>query len=144
MHNFNYVWPIALVVFSNVLYQVCAKGLPSEMDPFASLTITYLVGTIFSFILYYVMNRKGNIIEEYSKTNAAPIVLGLVLVGLEVGCLFAYKYGWEVSRMSLVSSSCLAVALIFVGWLGYHEILSWNKLLGTGIVLVGLYFVNFK
>ena len=23
------VWPIALVVFSNIVYQICAKGIPS-------------------------------------------------------------------------------------------------------------------
>ena len=35
---------IALVVFSNIVYQICAKGVPKEMDAMASMTITYLVG----------------------------------------------------------------------------------------------------
>ncbi len=41
---FNYVWPIALVIISNVVYQICAKSVPKEMNPFASLTVTYVVG----------------------------------------------------------------------------------------------------
>ncbi len=53
---FNYVWPVALVVLSNVLYQICAKSLPEGTNPFASLTVTYFVGTVFSFVLYFVMS----------------------------------------------------------------------------------------
>lgn len=34
---FNYVWPIALVVLSNVVYQICAKSVLDGMNPFASL-----------------------------------------------------------------------------------------------------------
>lgn len=48
MFSFSYIWPIALVVFSNVLYQVCAKSVPAKMNPYASLTITYLVGALVS------------------------------------------------------------------------------------------------
>ena len=46
----NYVWPLALVVLSNVLYQICAKSIPKEMDPLASLTITtsYAERSLFS------------------------------------------------------------------------------------------------
>ena len=36
----SYVWPIALVVISNVVYQVCAKSVPREMDAMASMVVT--------------------------------------------------------------------------------------------------------
>ena len=49
---FDYVWPIALVVLSNTFYQICAKEVPEKMDPFASLTVTYLVGAAVSFALF--------------------------------------------------------------------------------------------
>ena len=35
----SYVWPMALVVASNILYQICTKSVPEEIDPFASLII---------------------------------------------------------------------------------------------------------
>ena len=44
----NYVWPIALVILSNVFYQICAKSAPEGMHPLASLTVTYLVGGVIS------------------------------------------------------------------------------------------------
>lgn len=139
---FNHVWPIALVVCSNIIYQICAKSVPSSMNPFASLTVTYTVGAIFSVVLYYVLNRHGNLLNEYSKLNAAPFVLGIVLVGLEVGWIYAYKAGWQVSTASIVQSAFLAAALIFVGWLLYKEALTWNKIVGVAICLVGLAVIN--
>ena len=141
---FDYVWPLGLVVLSNIVYQICAKSVPSEMNPFASLTITYVVSAITSGILFFVLNKDANLIREYSKLNWAPIVLGIVLVGLEVGFIYAYKAGWQVSTASIVQSSFLAVALIIVGFLLYHETISWNKIVGVFICLVGLGFINYK
>ena len=140
----SYVWPICLVVLSNVAYQICAKSVPGDMNPLASLTITYFVGAITSGILYYVLERSGNLIREYGKMNWAPIVLGIVIVGLEVGWIYAYKAGWQVSKGFIVQSAFLAVALIFVGYLFYQETITWNKLVGIGICLVGLVFINLK
>ncbi len=34
------IWPIALVVFANIIYQVCAKEVLKDMDAMASMTIT--------------------------------------------------------------------------------------------------------
>lgn len=131
-----------LVVVSNVVYQVCAKSVPENMNPLASLTVTYLVGAVASAILFYVLNNNGNMLEEYGKLNWAPPVLGIVIVGLEVGWIYAYKAGWQVSTGFIVQSAFMAVALIFVGYLLYHEAMTWNKILGVAICLVGLYFIN--
>lgn len=141
---FNYVWPIMLVVLSNILYQICAKSLPDSMNPFVSLTVTYFVGTTFSFVLYFIMTDNGNILIEYKKMNATPIILGVVLVGLEVGFLYAYKNGWQISTLSVVQSAFLAAVFIFVGWLVYNETLTWNKIIGVAVCLIGLYFINMK
>lgn len=138
----GYVWPIALVVVSNILYQLCAKGVPKDMDTMASMTVTYTVGAICSAIIYFVINRNGNLLEEYAKMNIAPILLGVSVVGLEVGFIYAYKAGWPVSTASIVQSAFLAVALIFVGGLVYKEPVTFNKIFGAAVCLVGLYFIN--
>ncbi|BDF71492.1 membrane protein [Oscillospiraceae bacterium] len=138
----NYIWPIALVVLANTVYQVCAKSVPDTMNPLASLTITYAVGAVFSLALYLLLNRGGNLLREYSRVNWAPFVLGLAIVGLEVGFIYAYKAGWTVSTASIVQSAFLAVALIAVGYLLYREAITWNKVVGIVICLIGLVFIN--
>ncbi len=139
-----YVWPIALVVLSNVFYQICAKSVPAAINPLASLTVTYLIGAAASGVLYFVLNRGGSLIREYGKLNWAPVVLGFVIVGLEVGWIYAYKAGWQVSTGFIVQSAFLAVVLVFIGYLAYHEALTWNKLVGVGACLVGLVFINIR
>ena len=139
---FDYIWPIALVVLSNTFYQICAKEVPEKMDPFASLTVTYLVGAAVSFALFGLLNRGGSIVAEYQKLNWAPFVLGLVLVGLETGFIYAYRAGWTVSTAAIVQSAFLGVVLIFVGMLLYKEAITPTKVAGILICLVGLYFIN--
>lgn len=138
----SYFWPIALVVVSNIVYQICAKSVPKDMDAMASMTITYLVGAVCSAIMFYLMNKNGSLLQEYSKMNIAPVLLGVSVVGLEVGFLYAYKIGWQVSTASIVQSAFLALALLLVGALLYHEAITVNKVIGVVICLIGLYFIN--
>ncbi|MGI5978312.1 MAG: EamA family transporter [Oscillospiraceae bacterium] len=137
-----YVWPIALVVVSNIVYQICAKSVPNDMNPFAALTITYAIAAISSAILYYALNKDANLLKAYAHINWASFVLGLVIVGLEVGFIYAYKAGWAISTASITQSAFLAVALVFVGYLLYNESISLNKIIGIVICLLGLYFIN--
>lgn len=139
---FSYIWPIGLAVLSNVFYQICAKSVPESMNPFASLTVTYAVGAAASLVLYFLSGRGGNLLQEYAKLNWAPFVLGLVIVGLEVGFIYAYKAGWPVSTAQIVQASVLGVILIFVGYFLYKEQLSWLKIAGILICLFGLGLIN--
>lgn len=138
----NYVWPIALVVLSNVLYQMCAKHVPQDLNPFASLTITYLVGAAASTIMYYALNKQGSMIREFSKLNWAPFLFGIVIVGLEAGWIYVYKAGWKISVAPIVQSAFVAMILIFAGFLFYHEPLSWNKIVGAAVCIVGMLLIN--
>lgn len=140
----SYIWPLALVVLSNTVYQICAKSVPSAMNPFASLTVTYLVGAAASAVLYFSLTPGGNLFREYGKLNWAPVAQGIVIVGLEVGFIFAYRAGWQVSTVSVVQSAFLAVALVIVGFLLYQEAITWNKVAGVAIVLAGLAVINLK
>ena len=140
----SYIWPIALIVLSNTLYQICAKSVPERMDPFASLTVSYLVGAAVSGVLYYTLGNHTGLLKEYGKLNWAPIILGIGIVGLEAGYIFAFKAGWQVSTAQVVQSAVLAGVLLFVGWLLYREALTWNKIVGIVICLIGLVFINLK
>ena len=136
------IWPIALVVLSNIIYQICAKSVPKDMDAMASMTITYLVGAACSAIMFFAMNKGGSLLREYGKMNWAPVFLGISVVGLEVGFIYAYKNGWAVSTASIVQSAFLSIALLFVGAGLYHETISLSKIVGVGFCLIGLLFLN--
>lgn len=134
--------PIAVIVLSNIFYHICSKSMPEKTDPFAALTVTYLVGAAVSAVLFFVVNRGGNIIEAYKNINWSPWVLGIAIVGLEAGSIYMYKAGWDVSSGQLVHSTILAICLIFVGALLYKEHITPSKVAGIVICMVGLFFIN--
>ena len=139
---FAYIWPVALTVLSNVVYHVCAKSTPEKLDPLASLTVTYAVGAVFSAILFFALSRGGSLLAEYKKLGWTPFVLGIAIVGLEVGTICAYKAGWSIGTEAIVQSAFLAIALIVVGYFAYNEALTLKKLAGIAVCLAGLWLVN--
>lgn len=136
-----YIWPVALIVLSNTMYQICAKSVPDKMDPMASLTVTYLIGAVLSGGLYFMLGGRS-LMQEYHRLNWAPLALGVAIVGLEVGSIFAYRAGWQVSTKYVMQSAFISVALLVIGYLVYHEALSWSKVLGMAICLAGLFLMN--
>lgn len=135
-------WPIALVVASNVVYHISSKSTPADLNPFAALTVTYLVGAVSSAILYFSLNHGGNLLAEYRHLNWSSFALGVAIVGLEAGFIYMYKAGWNISTAQLICSSVLAICLICVGALLYHESISLSKILGVLVCMFGLYLIN--
>lgn len=134
--------PIFLIVGSNVIYHICTKSTPANLDPLASLLITYTVGSIFSVALYFCTVENANLVREFSNLNWCPFLLGLAIVGLEAGNIYMYKAGWNMNTGFIVQSVMLAAALIVCGYLLYGESITFNKVIGVLICIVGLYFIN--
>ncbi len=136
------IWPIAVIVVSNIFYHICTKSIPEGVDPFASLTVTYLVGAAVSAVMFFVLNRGGNIFAEYKHLNWTSWVLGLAIIGLEIGSIYMYKAGWNVSSGLILHSSIVAVLLVFLGALAYKETITATKLIGVLVCLAGIYLIN--
>lgn len=135
------IWPIALVVGVNVFYHITTKSTPEGVSPFASLTITYLVGAVLSVAAFYLMGNRG-FIGELGKTNWTAWVLGAIVVGLEFGTICVYRAGWRISVASLIMNITLACMLLLVGLLIYHETVTLRQGLGVLVCLVGIYLVG--
>lgn len=141
--SFSYLWPITVLILSNVLYQVTAKKLPEQIDTFIAMVITYLIAAVCSLVLYFTIgNKEISISQQLAHVNWATILLGFSVIGLEVGAIFAYKAGWEISVLSIAQSAVLAIILIMVGYFFFNESITSQKIIGILICLVGLYFIN--
>ena len=140
--SINMFWPIILAVFSDVFYQICAKSTPKTLNPFASLTITYLVGAAVSVMIYFVTSNGQNLFAEWKEINWTTFILGLAIVGLEAGSIYMYKVGWNLNTGYIVKALILSIALIAVGYFLYKEEFSATKVTGIAVCLVGLYLIN--
>ncbi len=132
------IWPIAIVVASNTIYNIVTKSTPNDINPFASLAVSYAVATAFSFLMFMITGEQKNIITELSKANVTTYILGIAIVGLEFGYLCIYRAGWKVSTASLVANISLACVLLIVGILIYHESITLKQAAGMALCAAGL------
>lgn len=140
--NIYMYWPIALAVTADVVYQICAKSTPQNLNPFASLTITYMVGAAASAAIFFIMSKGGNILHEWGNANWAMFILGIAIVGLEVGSIYMYRVGWNMNTGYIVKSCFLAAALLIVGYLLYKESITGTKVAGIALCMAGLFLIN--
>lgn len=135
-------WPIILAVCADIIYQISAKSTPETLNPFASLTITYLIGAAISLVIFFITSAGGNFFAELKQINWSAFALGLAIVGLEAGSIYMYKVGWNLNTGYMVKSIILAMALIVVGYLLYKEQVSGTKIAGIAVCLLGLFLIN--
>ncbi len=135
-------WPIMVLVLSDILYQIASKSTPADVSPFASLTVTYLMGAALSAILFFVSGQGTNLFAALGKINWTAFVLGLAIVGLEGGSLYMYKAGWNVNTGYVVKAIIVSVALVFVGYLVYREQITLTKFLGIAVCMLGIVLIN--
>jgi drug/metabolite transporter (DMT)-like permease len=137
-----YVFSIALIVASNILYNICQKSTPEKANPFAALLLTYLVAGILTVIAFFLSKPEKTLIQSFKGLNWTSPLLGLAIVGLEFGYIMAYRAGWNISVGSLVANILLALALIPIGILFYQEGFGFNKILGAILCIAGLILIN--
>ena len=140
--DWNLIWPILVVMASNTFYNICMKSTPSDVNPFAALMVTYLVAMIITAIIFVLMAKPENVVGELSKVNWISVILALAIVGLEVGYVFVYRAGWQVSNASVVANIGLACVLLIVGYFLYRENVSVRQILGIFVCMVGLILIN--
>ena len=136
------LYPILIIIVSNVLYNICAKSTPNEVNAFATLSVTYLIAAAVSFVTFFITSKGRNIFTELTKANWTTFVLGVVIVGLELGYILAFRNGWSMNTASVTANITLAVVLIFVAAILYKETITIKQIAGIVVCCGGLVLIN--
>ena len=136
------IWPLIIIVASNCFYNICTKSTPEGINAFCALLITYLTAAAITAALFVFEVKPANAIDELLKVNWTSFVLGIAIVGLEIGYILLYREGWKISSGALVANICLAFALILIGALLYKEQITLRQVLGIGLCAAGLAMVS--
>ncbi|NLW56325.1 MAG: EamA family transporter [Firmicutes bacterium] len=139
---FMYIFSIALIVASNILYNISQKSTPEQANPFSALFVTYLLAGIISAVAFYLSKAEKTLLQSCHELNWTSLALAVSIVGLEFGYIMAYRAGWNISVGSLVANILLAIALIPIGIFFYHEGFGLNKVLGVILCIAGLILIN--
>lgn len=134
---FHMFWPLLMVVAANILYNISSKSLPANCSPYMTLVITYLIASFLSLLGYFIFDEGKNFWPDLQKTNWTGIALGISMVGLEIGYIFMYRFGWKISVASLLANVLLAVALLIIGMTFYREKLDFRQLFGIVMCVAG-------
>ena len=138
---FNYIWPIGMIVIANIFYNITTKETPQGANAFLSLSVTYGVAMVATFLIFFFTRKGETIGVAFGKLNWTSYVLGVVVIGLELGYIFAFRNGWQVNTTSLVANIILAISLLIVGFLLYKEHLTITQIIGIVLCIGGLIMV---
>lgn len=138
----NYIFPLLLIILSNTLYNITAKATPGAANPLLSLFFTYITAAFVTVIALLITGLPKPTQAAIGDLNWTSFALGLAIVGLELGYLFAYRRGMPISIGSLIANMGLAIVLAVIGILFYKEHLGVNQTIGIALCLAGLFFLN--
>jgi multidrug transporter EmrE-like cation transporter len=133
---------LALAIACTVGYHLVLKLTPAGVNPLLSLIVTYSLGTVLFGALLIVTPGGFDWRQEIRQLNWTALALAFTVVGLDLGFMFLYRSGFEVSLGALVTQSAAALLLLAVGVLVFKEKLSAANAAGLVLCLVGLWLVN--
>jgi drug/metabolite transporter (DMT)-like permease len=142
----NLYWAgFALIVVSVVSYNIAQKFLPTHLNPFALLTVVYLVAGLVCFLFALFSSGKPEmtaISSAFTGINWTIWLLALAVVGIEVGYVIAFRAGWKASLLAITVQATALLALAPIGVLFFKEKLSILNWVGLALCLLGLVLVT--
>jgi uncharacterized membrane protein len=133
---------LSLAILCTVGYHLVLKLTPAGVNPLLSLMLTYALVTLVFGVILLVAPGGFEWRHELRQINWTALALAAVIVGLDVGFLYLYRGGFEVSLGALVTQSAAAMLLLVVGVTVFREKLTTANAAGLLLCLAGLWLVN--
>jgi uncharacterized membrane protein len=107
------------------------------------MLVSYAVAIVITLILLPLFSRTSSLVDDFRVLNLSSVLVGISIVGVELGFLLAYRYGWQLNLAALTSSTVLSVLLVLIGWIIFHEGWSIKHTIGVIFCLTGLYLLHY-
>ena len=133
---------LALAIVCTVGYHLVLKLTPAGVNPLLSLLVTYALVTALFGVILLLAPGGFEWKQEVRQINWTALALAAVIVGLDLGFLFLYRSGFEVSLGALVTQSAAALLLLAIGVAVFREKLSAANAVGLVLCLAGLWLVH--
>lgn len=133
---------LSLAILCTVGYHLVLKLTPAGVNPLLSLMVTYALVTLVFGVILLVAPGGFEWRHELRQLNWTALALAVVIVGLDLGFLYLYRGGFEVSLGALVTQSAAAMLLLVVGVTVFREKLTAANAAGLLLCLAGLWLVN--
>ncbi|MBR7630317.1 MAG: EamA family transporter [Aeromonas popoffii] len=132
-----YVLAVILAIAGSVVYHLSIKFVPSGVNPFLSLSVSYGIALLLCLPGIYLYEGSRNF--QVLNWSVAGVALGML--GIEIGFLLLYRAGGHLGVSSLLTNAASTLLLLPIGLLFFREAFSVTRLLGMGIALCGLWLM---
>lgn len=132
-----------MVILSTISYHLLIRSIVGNHEsPVTILLLVYITALIISFILF-LYTGKLNLHSLFSiKHIWKYLLIGLSVIGIELGYILAYRSGWNINSTALFSNTAVGVLIIPLGYVFFQEGLSINKTIGIVLCIAGLILIN--
>ena len=127
---------VCMIIGGGVLYHLCQKATPNNLDPFLSLCISFGLASL--ACLAISLSHHGVTTAQLHRVNWATVALSAALVGIESGYLIGYRYGLKLNITSFVCNTIIALVLLGVGTMVYRESFTLRSASGFVLCVAGL------
>lgn len=134
--------PLVLVVVGNLFYHLGQKSMPRDASPLVLTIVAYLISIVICLALIPLVPGQPGVRASLRPLGWSPVLVGGGVVCVELGFLLAYRAGLPLSTASLTASALVAVVLLPIGLLAFHEGFSLARGAGVLCCLVGLWLVS--
>ena len=123
------VHSIALVIASQVTYQLSVKAIPRESHPFGVLIIVYGLAMVACIVLSPLAGRPLAFADFRRLLSWPTCLLAIAVVGIEFGYLLAYRSGWKLGATFAVTSVATVAVLALLGIVWFGELIDGKRVL---------------
>lgn len=129
-----------IVVLSIVLYQLCMKSVPEGVNPVSAL-VTFYVSALLCTLLTARLFPGGELALSFSDFSWQAALVGVAIVGIELGYLLMYRSGWNIAVAPLMGMGIAAVILAVLGALFFRQPATFRYFCGLAMCLYGFYLI---
>lgn len=140
-HTSRHVMKLAalgMILVTGVLYQLCSKAIPEDINPFLPLMGTYVVAFITALLLFVLTKGASQFSVDIKKINVFCLLLGAVICFYELGFVLAYRNGFSLTTLPPIANILVIVAVCAVGVFFFAEKISLLHLGGLILAVTGI------
>ena len=130
-----------IVIASLVTYQVCMKLVPGGINPISALATFYFTALLCTLAAARFVPTESPV-WSMSEFSWAAVVVGIAIVGIELGYLLMYRGGWNLSTAPVLGMGAAAVILVPISVMVFKQPWSPRYLIGIALCIYGLYLLT--
>ena len=135
---------ILITVVSNILYHIAQKNISANANPLISLIITYFIALVSSLVIYFVYPSNHDFLSSLKSLNWASFSLGIIILGVEMGYLLAYRSGGHLNLTAMVITLLVTMLLVPIGMIVFHEKITIQQIFGMILCIGSLILLSPK